>query len=67
MVAAATVRDEIKGRFECHDSRISLTLDCWTSSSRWEFMGMFSLTCSMTFLFISCIEDHYHTTIPHVA
>jgi hypothetical protein len=31
-------RREIKERFENMDSRISLALDCWTSSNRWEFM-----------------------------
>lgn len=40
--AAEIARDEIKSRFEHHDGRISLALDCWTSSNRWEFMGMTS-------------------------
>lgn len=37
--AADTARREIKERFESVDSRISLALDCWTSSNHWEFMG----------------------------
>ena len=37
--AAETAREEIKSRFEGHDGRISLALDCWTSSNRHEFMG----------------------------
>jgi len=38
-VAAQTARGEIKERFAEHDGSISLALDCWTSSNRWEFMG----------------------------
>lgn len=41
-VAAQTARGEIKERFAEHDGSISLALDCWTSSNRWEFMGTFS-------------------------
>src|SRR5436305_7797776 len=34
---------EIQERLESNDSRISLALDCWSSSNRLEFMGIFSL------------------------
>jgi hypothetical protein len=39
-IAAQGARQEIKSMFEAHDGRISLALDCWTSSNRHEFMGM---------------------------
>jgi hypothetical protein len=32
---------EIKDRLRNNDSRISLALDCWSSSNRLEFMGTF--------------------------
>jgi hypothetical protein len=41
-IAAQTARGEIKERFAEDDGSISLALDCWTSSNRWEFMGTFS-------------------------
>jgi hypothetical protein len=34
-------REEIKERLMHNESRISLALDCWSSSNRLEFMGMF--------------------------
>jgi len=40
--AADKAREEIKSRFEAHEGRISLALDCWTSSNRHEFMGTVS-------------------------
>ena len=40
-------RDEIKSRFENHEGRISLALDCWTSSNHWEFMGITPPGCSL--------------------
>jgi hypothetical protein len=39
---ALNAREEIKSRFESHEGRISLALDCWTSSNRHEFMGTHS-------------------------
>jgi hypothetical protein len=50
--AAETSRTEIKVRFEEHDGRISLALDCWTSSNRWEFMGILPLYCSMMIVLV---------------
>ena len=44
---AEKAREEIKSRFENHDGHISLALDCWTSSNRWEFMGTTPPQCSM--------------------
>src|SRR5437762_12295854 len=44
---AEKAREEIKSRFENHDGHISLALDCWTSSNRWEFMGTTPPQCRM--------------------
>jgi hypothetical protein len=38
---ARLAREEIKERLGNNDSRISLALDCWSSSNRLEFMGTF--------------------------
>jgi hypothetical protein len=49
---AIKAREEIKSRFRSHDGRISLVLDCWTSSNRHEFMGtdlpISDAVCSLT-------------------
>jgi hypothetical protein len=37
---AKEAKDEIRLRFSSNTSRISLALDCWTSSNSLEFMGM---------------------------
>jgi len=64
---AEKARDEIKSRFESHDGRISLALDCWTSSNRWEFMGINPPRCSMTNVFKFGFYDHYQATKMDVA
>jgi len=38
--AADKARAKLKERLEANDSKISLTLDLWTSSNRLNFMGM---------------------------
>ena len=65
--AAKIARDEIKSRFETHDGRISIALDCWTSSNRWEFMGMIPPRCSMRSVLKSIIYVNYHATKTDVA
>jgi hypothetical protein len=45
--AAIVARADMRKILTENLSRISLALDCWTSSNRWEFMGMSSLYCSM--------------------
>ena len=65
--AAEKSRDEIKSRFENHDGRISLALDCWTSSNRWEFMGINPPRCSMMTGLKSAVYDHYQATTLDVA
>lgn len=39
-------QDEVRQRLANNESRISLALDCWSSSNRLEFMGMFYLVVS---------------------
>ena len=46
-LAVEKARDEMKSQFENHDGHVSLALDCWTSSNRWEFMGINPPCCSM--------------------
>ena len=60
---AEKARDEIKTRFENHDGRISLALDCWTSSNRWEFMGMTPPRCSMGIIIKPTDYANYQATM----
>jgi len=46
---AKLAQDEIKQHLADNESRISLALDCWTSSNRLEFMGMFRIDCQSIF------------------
>ena len=64
---AEKARDEIKSRFGDHDGRISLALDCWTSSNRWEFMGINPPRCSMMTVFNSTVYDRHQATTLDVA
>ena len=61
--AAKTAREESKERFAEHDGRISLALDCWTSSNRWGFMGTFPPYCSMMFVPFWGFEGSFHATL----
>jgi hypothetical protein len=63
---AEKARDEIKTRFENHDGRISLALDCWTSSNRWEFMGMTPPRCSMGIVIKPTDYANYQATMLNV-
>ena len=38
--AASTAKQDIKSRLAACDSRVSLALDCWSSSNCYNFMGM---------------------------
>jgi len=50
---------EIKQRLTNNESRISLVLDCWTSSNRLEFMGMSYSSLIFNYLLIVAITSHY--------
>lgn len=39
--AAITARVDIKGRLSSCDVRVSLALDCWSSSNSYNFMGIY--------------------------
>ena len=60
-IEADRARNEIRQRFKNNNSRISLSLDCWTSPNRLEFMGM-SL-CSLIISLLHAIEAICHATL----
>lgn len=66
-LGAEKARDEIKSRFENHDGRISLALDCWTSSNRWEFMGINPSYCSMMIVSKFIVYDRFQATKKDIA
>jgi len=55
--AADKARAKLKERLEANDSKLSLTLDLWTSSNRLNFMGI-SLISSISLIFLA-ITAHY--------
>jgi len=54
-------QNEIKERLANNDSRISLALDCWSSSNRLEFMGICPASLPAIFMrsLIVAITSHY--------
>jgi hypothetical protein len=55
---------EIKDRLGNNDSRISLALDCWSSSNRLEFMGTFPSGAWHSF--VQVVEEFYSATAYYV-
>ena len=56
---AKLAQNEIKECLANNDSRISLALDCWSSSNRLEFMGIFSVPAIFMWSLIVAITSHY--------
>src|SRR6266496_3720111 len=60
---AKLAQDEIKQCLVDNESRISLALDCWTSSNRLEFMGMFRIDCQSIFGIRSVADCSYYKSL----